>query len=101
MTNSLGSLPDLPGRGAEDLIEVLLHHLIEGRREPIARPPPFTHRLQAKGGRAQDRRIEILVGDRIAPNIELLQAILPRLIAGVQILDLIPEDQPESIEVRP
>src|SRR5262245_45329175 len=76
------------------------HHFIEGDCEPVANPAPGSDLLQSEGRAAQDRRVEIMVGDGITPAVQFVQLRLPGLVSGIVRFYLISEGKAEPIEVR-
>jgi len=81
-------------------LDVLPHDFIEGRGEMIAGSPPFPDPLNTKDLCSQDRWIKIVMSNGVAPIIQFFESILARSIPQVQVFDLSPESQSESIEVR-
>jgi hypothetical protein len=78
------------------------HYLVEGICELITRFSPTTDLLQPQNrGASEFRRIKILMSDRVSPTVQLLEPVLPKLVARVQILHFVPERKPESIVVFP
>src|SRR4051812_7962650 len=76
------------------------HHLVEGDRKLVARPAPCPDIAKLKVYRSEYRGIEILMRDRVPPEVQVFQEILPRLVAQIQVANPIPERQAETVEVR-
>ena len=61
----------------------------------------------ANGVKTQDgcppefSRVEILMGDCVAPIVQLIEAYAPGSVPGIMCFEVIPEDQPKTIEIRP
>jgi hypothetical protein len=82
---------------AEDRLDVIADSLVEHRCERAADASLVVDTGELKrGGAAEPRRIEVLMGDRIAPRIDVLEMSPPSRVPGVQRIDL----QPKSIPRR-
>ena len=68
----MGNSRVLPRGSADDRLDMLPHHLIKGSGESIACLPPVAYDLKAEGCCSQRGSIEILMGDRITPQVQFL-----------------------------
>jgi hypothetical protein len=82
-------------------LQVTAHHLVEGTSQAIAGTPPSPDPLELKDcGAAKLVLVEVLMDDRIPPEIQFLKKIHSGRVLWIKDLDFVPETDPETTEVR-
>jgi len=80
---------------------VIAHHMIEALGETIARSSPGTNVNQPdRSSLIEFVRVEVLVSDRVPPDIQSLKEVSSTWILWAMLVDVIPELHSQSIEVR-
>jgi hypothetical protein len=82
-------------------MQMTTHHLVESTSQAIADTPPSPDPLELKDrGAAKLALVEILVDDRIPPEIQFVEKVHSGRVPWIMGLDFVPETDNETIEVR-